>query len=145
VIVALPVIAIAAVVWIACAIVLLSIVWLTWIPRGRRALVVYSSSPVWQSYFESRVLPALGSRALVLNWSERKTWGYSLPALLFHMFAGSREFNPLALVFEPLRWPRRLRFYRPFAAFKHGRPDEVESLRAELFRMLDVRPPGDAA
>jgi hypothetical protein len=45
--------------------------------------------------------------------------------LLVNAFAGSYEFNPIAIVFQRWRWPERYRFYRPFRAFKHGRPAEV--------------------
>ena len=144
-IVALPFVILGALARLVLALALLVIVWVTWLPRGQHALVVYSASPVWQPYFEAHVLPALGSRAIVLNWSERKKWGYSLPVLLFKMFAGRREFNPLALVFRPLRQPQRFRFYRAFIAFKHGRPSEVEQLRNELMKVLDERAPRNAA
>jgi hypothetical protein len=73
----------------------------------------------------------------VLNWSDRKRWTLSLPVVLFRLFGGSREFNPLAVVFEPLQWPRRFRFYAAFRSFKHGRPDEVEALRAEFLKILN--------
>ena len=74
---------------------------------------------------------------MVLNWSERKGWKNSLAVLLFRVFAGTREFNPIAIVFEPLRWPRRFRFYRAFQSVKHGQRDEVEMVRAELLRLLN--------
>src|SRR5215208_480616 len=125
-VVLLPFVVIAAVLWLTAAVLLLLVVWLTWCSRGRFVLVVYSDSPVWHGYFEHNVLPAVGNRGVVLNWSERKQWSYSLAAALFKCFAGPREFNPLAIVFQPLAWPRRFRFYRPFKAFKHGDPHEVE-------------------
>jgi hypothetical protein len=57
------------------------------------------------------VLPAVGSRGVILNWSDRKQWSYSLPVVLFRFFAGTREFNPLAIVFGHLssRNPRPAR------------------------------------
>jgi hypothetical protein len=137
VLVSLPLVAVAVVLWFAAAIVLQLIVWTVWCSRGRYALVVYSNSPLWQDYFEQHVLPAVGRRGVVLNWSERKQWSYSLPVALFNLFAGSREFNPLAIVFRPLAWPRRFRFYGPFRAFKHGRPQEVEAMRRDLLKLLD--------
>ena len=133
----MPVVAVVFVLWLAAAILLLLIVWLAWCSRGRYALVVYSNSPTWKDYFEHHVLPAVRDRGVVLNWSERKTWSYSLEAALFGFFGGSREFNPLAIVFRPFAWPRRFRFYGPFRAFKHGRPQEVEAMRRELFEVLD--------
>src|SRR5262245_36046537 len=101
----LPVIAVGVVLWLTAAIVLQLIVWTTWCPRGRYALVVYSNSPIWKDYFEQRLLPAIGNRAVVLNWSERRQWSYALPAALFTCFGGRREFNPLAVAFAPLASP----------------------------------------
>jgi hypothetical protein len=124
------------------AVLLLLVVWLTWSSRGRYALVVYSNSPIWQEYFEEHVLPAVGNRGVVLNWSERKQWPFALPVALFRFFGGTRDFNPLAVVFRPLAWPRRFRFYGPFQAFKHGRPQQVEDMRRELLELLDgLAPP----
>ena len=133
----LPWVVLWLVLWFAAAIVLQLIVWALWCSRGRYALVVYSNSPIWQEYFEQQLLPSIGDRGVVLNWSERKRWTYSLPVMLFRFFGGTREFNPLAMVFRPLAWPRRFRFYRPFQAFKHGRPQEVDDMRRQLLEMLD--------
>jgi hypothetical protein len=135
-IVLLPLVVIAVLLWLISALLLLSVVWLTWCPRRRYALVVYSSSPIWQEYFETQVIPRLGERAAVLNWSERKRWTPSLPVMLFRVFGGAREFNPM--VFQPLVWPRQFRFYKAFRSFKHGRPEEVDKLRLEFFRLLDT-------
>ena len=82
------------------------------------------------------MIPRLVERAVVLNWSERKRWTFGLPAMLFRVFGGTRDFNPIAIVFEPMRWPRR--FYKAFRSFKHGRPEDVEQLRREFFRALDA-------
>jgi hypothetical protein len=137
-IVLLPLVVIVALLWLINASLLLSVVWLTWCPRRRYALVVYSNSPVWQEYFERQVISRLGERAVVLNWSERKRWTLSLAVILFRVFGGSRDFNPIAIVFEPLVWPRTFRFYKAFRSFKHGRPEDVEKLRLEFFRLLDA-------
>ena len=137
----LPFVLVGAVLWLTAAVILLLVVWVTWCPRGRYALVVYSNSPIWQRYFESQILPAIGSRGVVLNWSDRKRWKYSLPVMLFRFFAGTRNFNPLAIVFQPLTWARRFTFYQAFNAFKHGRPEEVETIRRDLFDLLDELAP----
>ena len=133
----LPLVVVAGVLWLFAAALLQFVAWVTWCPRGRYALVVYSNSPIWREYFEGKVLPAVGSRGTVLNWSERKQWRYSLAVALFWFFGGSRDFNPLAIVFQPLAWPRRFRFYRAFQAFKRGRPEDVERMRDQLFELLD--------
>jgi len=136
-VVSLPWAAAAFLLWFAAAIVLQLIVWTAWCSRRRYALVVYSNSPIWQAYFEQQVLPAVGDRGIVLNWSERQRWSFSLPVALFRCFGGTREFNPLAIVFQPLAWPRRFRFYRAFQAFKHGHTHEVEDVRRDLLDTLD--------
>ena len=142
----LPFVVVVGVLWLVTAVLLQLVVWLTWCPRGRYVLVVYSNSPIWREYFEAHVLPAVSSRGVVLNWSERKQWPYSLPVALFKLFAGTRNFNPMAIVFEPLTWPRRFPFYPAFQAFKHGRPQEVEEMRNQLFEILDrLAPPASTA
>ena len=133
----LPLVIVAAALWLAAAVILQLVVWTAWCSRGRYALVIYSNSPIWQEYFEEHVLPAVGDRGVVLNWSERKAWSYSLPVALFQFFGGRREFNPLAIVFQPLAWPRQFRFFSAFRAFKHGRPQEVEEMRRDLLELLD--------
>lgn len=133
----LPIVIIALLLWLIGTLALLLAVWFTWWPRKRYALAVYSASPVWQAYFETQVLPRLGRRAVLLNWSERKRWKPTLPVLLFRVFGGHRAFNPIVIVFQPFSWPRQFRFYDAFRAFKHGRPEEVEKLRLELFAHLD--------
>ena len=145
-IVLFPLVVVVGVLWLMTAVLLLLVVWLTWSSRGRYALVVYSNSPIWQEYFEEHVLPTVGNRGVVLNWSERKQWSYSLPVALFSFFGGTREFNPVAIVFQPFAWPRPFRFYGPFKAFKHGRPQEVEKMRSQLLETLNrLAPPTKVA
>ena len=111
--------------------------WCCWCARGRYVLFVYSNSPIWQAYVEEHVLPRLGDRAVVLNWSERSRWRHTLPVLAFRYFGGSREFNPMAVVFRPFRFAHRVRFYEPFREFKHGKHETVTTLTEELFALLD--------
>lgn len=137
IIVSLPILLAGAVVWLAVALCVLVAAWVLALPTGRYTLVVYSNSPIWQEYFEQRVLPHVAGRAVVLNWSERKRWRLTLPVMLFRIVAGSRNHTPIAMVFRPFRWPRTFRFYQPFRAFKHGNPTEVECLREALLTLLD--------
>ena len=137
-IVLLPLVLLALVVWLAIALLLLCVVWITWCPRHKYAIVVYSNSPVWHEYFETHVIPQLRDRAVVLNWSERKRWSLTLAVILFRTFAGSHDFNPMAMVFVPFRWPRRFRFYKAFRSSKHGRVEDVDRVRREFFNLLDV-------
>jgi hypothetical protein len=145
VVILLPIVIAGLALWLFGALLVLVVVWLTWCPQGRYALVVYSNSPVWQEFFETEMLPRLAGRAAILNWSERQRWRISLPVVLFNLFGGSREFNPVAIVFEPLTWPRRFRFHRAFRSFKTGRREEVENVRREFFALLNKLAPVRAA
>src|SRR6185503_18999997 len=63
-------------------------VWSWWCIRGRDILFVYSDSPIWHDYIEEQVLPPLGERAVVLNWSQRTRWRFSLSRMAFYLFGG---------------------------------------------------------
>lgn len=111
-------------------------VWCIWCTRSQDVLLVYSNSPIWQDYIEQHLLPQLGRRAVLLNWSERREWKQSLAVIVFRFFGGSREYNPIAVVFRPFRLARVFRFYKPFREFKHGKPEAVAALREELVALL---------
>jgi hypothetical protein len=133
----LPLIVMAIALYLLSGVFLHIAVWCCWCVRGRYVLFVYSDSPIWHGYVEERILPRLGARAVVLNWSDRKQWRRTLAVLAFRYFGGSRDFNPLAVVFRPLRLARRFRFHEPFREFKHGRPDAVVKMERELYDLVD--------
>ena len=113
-------------------------VWTFWLPRGQDVLFVYSDSPVWHDYIEAEILPTIRRRAVVLNWSERKGWPFGLARAVFRHFGGTQEFNPLAVVFRPLRRAAVFRFWEPFRDWKHGRGERLRQLQTDLFRTLGV-------
>jgi hypothetical protein len=116
-------------------------IWLCWCLRGRFVLFVYSNSPIWQEYFEENILPRLGERAIVLNWSDRSRWKRTLAVLAFRYFGGYRQFNPMALVFRPFRFARQFRFFESFREFKHGKPEAVLKMQNELFASVEAIAP----
>src|SRR5262245_20750343 len=95
-----PLVMLFLVLWLVTALLALLAVWVSWCSTGRYALVIYSDSPIWRDYVESRILPDLRGRAVMLNWSERARWRTSLGTVLFTLFAGRRDFNPMAIVFK---------------------------------------------
>jgi hypothetical protein len=113
-------------------------IWMWWCLRGRDILFVYSDSPIWREYIEQRILPYIGERAIVLNWSHRKRWRISLGRLAFHHFGGYRQFNPLAVVFHPFRRTRIFRFWQPFRDFKHGNPEALRQIESQFFALIRV-------
>jgi hypothetical protein len=87
------------------------------------------------------ILPRLPENSVVLNWSNHGQWPrFSVPVLLFRAFAGSREFNPIALVFERFSLVARYRFWQPFRDLKHGRPEALRMLEERSSRMWPANP-----
>jgi len=100
--------------------------------------LVYSDSPKWKTYVEEQLIPSLATPVSILNLSRRAQWGdFSLGRYAFRLFAGRREYCPLALVFLPGKPVRTFRFYRPFVEAKDGRLDQLRLLEAELEAFLD--------
>ena len=116
-------------------------VWCFWLTRGKDVLFIYSDSPIWRDYMLSEVLPLVESRAVVLNWSERRSWNrWSLRVLAFRLFGGQRAFNPLIVVFRPFRWARKFRFWPAFREWKQGNKHAVEKLKHEVTNTLSLSP-----
>ena len=113
-------------------------IWISWCRRGRDVLFVYSDSPIWRDYIDDRIIPLLGERAVVLNWSQRKQWRRTLARAAFRHFGGSRQFNPLAVVFRPFRRTRTFRFWKPFRDFKHGDPAALRAMEREFFGAIGI-------
>lgn len=113
------------------------LVWLLWLPRGKDVLFVSSDSPVWQAYMREQVLPLVEKRAVILNWSDRNRWPrWSFAAHLFRLFGGSKEFNPLVVIFRPLKRAHTFRFFRAFKELKRGNALPLDQLRGELIADL---------
>jgi hypothetical protein len=110
--------------------------WLAHRRHGRFILLVYSESPNWQSYIEHHILSRVSEHAFVLNWSRRKQWNRESwwAARAFDHWAGSRAFNPIALVFIGPWRVTAIRFYHAFRDFKHGKEHSLRNAEAELFR-----------
>jgi len=56
-------------------------------------LFVWFESSVWNERIQTKLLPKLGRRAVVLNWSQRAQWTgrLSLARMAFRHFGGRRE------------------------------------------------------
>ena len=134
----LPLVVFVAAAYLVTVAILYVIVWTWWIGFAeRRVLFVYSDSPLWKDHVEQRILPRLPRNTVVLNWSQRLRWPrLSLAVLLFHTFAGGREFNPIALVFERFAFVDRFRFWQPFRDAKHGKVEPLASLESALVERL---------
>ncbi len=107
-----PLIVLVVVLYFLHQLLLYALVWLLWLPKRRDVLLVYSDSPIWHEYMTTQILPLVEDRAMILNWSERKTWPkWSLSAHVLRSIGGRREFNPLVAIFRPFRRAKVVRFY----------------------------------
>ena len=137
-----------------------------WSSEGKRTLLVYSNSPHWKDYIEVNWLPRLQHRAVILNWSERQLWDdhNAFEAKVFRAYTGSREFNPIAIVFRPgaqlgiaSRWSSLRRgdligaflagghhgvtvvpFWQAFKDYKHGRDARLRRAEDKMFSAVEL-------
>ena len=115
--------------------------WLRYGSKGRNILFVYSDSPNWKEYIELNILPRIERYAVTLNWSERKKWKdeHLLESKVFKRWAGYREFNPVAIVFQPVGKVRVIRFWQAFRDYKHGKEGPLKRAEEELFGEVSER------
>ena len=107
----------------------------TYVSQGKFVIFVYSDSPNWKEYLEANILPRLERHVVILNYSRRAEWKVdpSLPVKVFHLRKGSREYNPMALLFAPDGKITSIRFLQAFRKFKHGKESLLRSKEKELF------------
>ncbi len=133
----LPLVPLLLATYFAYAIVLQMVIWVCWSSRGVNVLLVYSDSPNWHGYIETNIIPRLPSSTVAINWSNRRNWNrFSLPVMAARFFGGSREFNPMIVVFRPFHWAKTYRFWQPFKDYKHGKTEPLHALETRLFSDL---------
>ena len=109
-----------------------------WGTESKFVLLVYSESPVWQEYIEENIVPKLQPNVVLLNWSERAEWRSNVPleAKVMRYWGGSREFNPLAIVFPKRGKVETIRFYQAFKDYKHGNDKLLKEREDRLFHLV---------
>jgi hypothetical protein len=106
---------------------------------GKDVLIVYTESPLWKEYIESRWLSRWGDRAIVLDRS--KPWSNDQPeARLWRAVAGSVEHTPVVIVVPARGRVQIVRFWLAFRDFKHGKEQKLRDAEARLARILDDHP-----
>ncbi|MEA2203727.1 MAG: hypothetical protein QOE77_503 [Blastocatellia bacterium] len=98
-------------------------------------MFIYSDSPNWKDYIETKVLPQLEPHVVTLNWSERAQWRETHPfeARVFRHWAGEAEFNPMALIFSSIGTVTEVRMWRAFRDLKHGKDHSLRVAENLLF------------
>lgn len=106
---------------------------------GKDVLIVYTESPHWKEYIDTRWLPQWGDRAIVLDRS--KPWSEAQPeARLWRAIAGSAEHTPVVIVVPPAGRVQIVRFWLAFRDFKHGKDRKLREAEARLARLLGDLP-----
>ena len=102
---------------------------------GKDLLLVYSSSPHWQSLIEEEWIPRWATRAVVFDRSLPRTKD-TLEEALWRAYTGDREHTPVAIVVEAHGEPVVVPFFLAFRDRKHGKhaalADALASLEAAL-------------
>jgi len=116
------------------------LVWILWLPQGKRALVVYSNRPLWKADFEENILPRIYKKSIVLNYSHRKMWKkYDLSFFCFKMFGRKNLRCPVVHVFRPFRWVKTFRLLKAYRNVKRADALLLENSKSEIFRLLQVQ------
>ena len=106
---------------------------------GKDMIVVYTDSPHWQEYIETRWLPRFGERAIALNRS--KPWREDQPeARLWRAVAGTAEHTPVVIVVPSRGKVQIVRFWLAFRDFKHGKDERLRDAEARLAKILGETP-----
>jgi len=112
-----------------------------WVARGKRILLIYSRSPVWQAHVEDTWLPQVAEQSIVINWSDGSTQGRSHPfaTCVFRFWAPRHGFNPMAILFGPGLRTQRVEFYDAFRDWKHGNESALRAAETKLFSFANER------
>lgn len=105
---------------------------------GKRVLIVYSRSPNWQEHIESRWIKQYDSHIVVFDWSNRSEWTkpFPLPVKVFKYWGGSKEYNPMAILFPKQGRVRVIRFWKAFRDSRHGKVLKLQKAEERLFNFI---------
>ena len=106
---------------------------------GKDVLIVYTDSPHWKDYIETRWLPRWGDRAIAFDRS--KPWrADQVEARLWRAVAGQAEHTPIVIVIPPRGRVQIVRFWLAFRDFKHGKDKRLRDAEARLATILGETP-----
>jgi len=107
--------------------------------NGKDVLVVYTDSPLWKEYIETRWLPRWGERAIAFDRS--KPWREDqVEARLWRAVAGTAEHTPVVIVVPPRGRVQIVRFWLAFRDHKHGKDARLRDAEARLAAILGETP-----
>jgi hypothetical protein len=77
---------------------------------------------------------------VTINWSRRSEWTHAKPleVRVFQHWAGSRAFNPMAIIVRNYGRVQTIRLFAAFKAHKHGKSDDLRTAEEQLFGAIDA-------
>ncbi len=113
-----------------------------WIRHGRKGkfiLFVYSDSSNWKDYIETKILPRIETRSIVLNRSKRREWEtrMSFETKVFNHWAGSGEFTPMALILPLIGKVKVIRLWQPSQHSKSKKDGISREAEKALFTAIN--------
>lgn len=113
-----------------------------WLPKGKYAFFLYSSSKKWKDYFEQELIPKIQSKAIVWNWSTRYQYGWNSDLLEAKVLKLFRPFNrsyPVAIVFLPSNKVRIFEFYTPYIKMlkSQNQNQDYKNLEKDFLNLLE--------
>jgi hypothetical protein len=107
--------------------------------KGKPVLFVYSDSSNWKDHVETRILPRIEARSVILNWSKRRQWegDRSLEMKLFEQWAGPGEFVPTAILCPIFGEVKVFRLWPSSQNPKHGKDRLLKDAQQALFAAVD--------
>jgi hypothetical protein len=115
--------------------------WICWRGTPVKGILVWSDSPIWRAYIEQTWLPYIAEHVVLLNWSERKRWRWSLAVLIHRRFGigdDNFNYNPMLIIFRGLRYPYVYRYFHAFRDAKHGNTAALRKLEGHMFDQLRI-------
>jgi hypothetical protein len=115
-----------------------------WIRHGRKGrfiLFVYSDSSTWKDYVETKILPRIEARSVVLNWSTRREWEAQMQfeMRLYDQWAGPGGFVPVAMIFPITAKARVYRLWQRSDNPKHGKDKVSKEAEKSFFEAMEQK------
>jgi len=106
--------------------------------KGKCVLFVYSESPNWREYIETKLLPRLEPHSVILNWSKRREWESRMQfeMKLFNQWSGPGEFVPVAIVLPLAGKVKTCRLWQLSRNPKHGKDNVSKEAEQDLFKTV---------
>lgn len=112
-----------------------------WLPSGKDVLIVYGEAASSRERMK-QLLPLLGARSELLNWSERKLWkrwSVASQVFRFYSFLGPEPFRlesslPVMFIFKAFYWPQTFSF-----SPMHDDSEVIGRFKLELERAIPTR------